>query len=377
MISIDTDFPGGNITVVSIDGDTVTLRPDNRGGGEWFHWYFRVRGAGTRKLRFIFDVKTNFMLGVVGVLGPAVSLDEGRTWNWLGPAHGPGNSFAYNFTGDGEVRFAVAIPYTRADLDAFLARPEVAHLSRDVICHTPKGRPVELLRLGGPLRAGASAVLLTARHHACESTASFVLEGIMEAALANDEVGQWLRANVTIFVVPMVDVDGVEDGDPGKRRLPHDHVQDYVTQPPRYPEIAAIQSLVTNWPPGALRVAMDLHCPLLSGWTNNEFYFVGNPDAAQWTQVIAFSECLARVRPGILAPDSKYDLPFGRDWNNGSHAAQSAAAWLGKHVREGFAVTVEIPYARMGGEDVSPARARALGQDLAAAMAQYVGRRID
>ena len=46
-LRIDADFPGGNIIVDGIEGDTAFLRPNLRDTqGDWFCWAFRVRGAG-------------------------------------------------------------------------------------------------------------------------------------------------------------------------------------------------------------------------------------------------------------------------------------------------------------------------------------------
>ena len=63
----------------SIQGDTVLLRQDPRDTqGFWFYWYFRVRGAAGRTLNFTFTGGD-----VLGVRGPAASMDGGRTWKWL------------------------------------------------------------------------------------------------------------------------------------------------------------------------------------------------------------------------------------------------------------------------------------------------------
>lgn len=121
-----------------------------------------------------------------------------------------------------------------------------------------------------------------------------------------------------------------------------------------------------------LGVALDLHCPLLSGWTNNELYFVGTPADAQWPRVVAFIETFDRLRRGPLPHDPQYDLPFGRDWNTGEHAAHTAAAWFAGQIDDGFAATLEVPYAIAGGQPVTPESARALGRDLAAALAESV-----
>ena len=55
-IQIDADFPGGNIIVDSIYGDTIFLRQDLRDTeGNWFYWSFRIRGAANRTLNFNFS----------------------------------------------------------------------------------------------------------------------------------------------------------------------------------------------------------------------------------------------------------------------------------------------------------------------------------
>ena len=74
-IVVDCDFPGGNIIMDAIEGDDVFLHQDLRDTqGHWFYWYFRVRGAAGRALNFAFTKGD-----VIGVLGPAVSMDCGRS----------------------------------------------------------------------------------------------------------------------------------------------------------------------------------------------------------------------------------------------------------------------------------------------------------
>src|SRR5215213_4902724 len=80
QLKIDADFPGGNIAVDAVEGDTVRIHPDLRDTeGNWFYWAFRVTGAQNRTLTFEFTQQQP-----VGVRGPAVSLDDGVNWSWLG-----------------------------------------------------------------------------------------------------------------------------------------------------------------------------------------------------------------------------------------------------------------------------------------------------
>ncbi len=79
-----------------------------------------------------------------------------------------------------------------------------------------QGSPVPYITLG----EGSKSVILTARHHACESTGNYVLEGMLEELLRHP------LPDTTVFCVPFVDYDGVIRGDQGKSREPHDHNRD-------------------------------------------------------------------------------------------------------------------------------------------------------
>jgi hypothetical protein len=140
-LKVDADFPGGNIIVDKIEGDDIHLHQDLRDtAGDWFYWHFRVRGGQGRDLTFHFT-KGN----PIGVRGPAVSSDAGKTWKWLGAASVRGASFHYRAPAKAsEVRFCFAFPYQAHDLDAFLRRfAKNPHLKVESLCKTKKGRDVQ------------------------------------------------------------------------------------------------------------------------------------------------------------------------------------------------------------------------------------------
>ena len=76
-----------------------------------------------------------------------------------------------------------------------------------------------------------------------------------------------------MLAIPFMDRDGVEDGDQGKNRTPHDHNRDY-NERPLYPEVSALMKLGESLKPRVL-VATDLHCPHIRGEWNDRVYLVG------------------------------------------------------------------------------------------------------
>ena len=110
----------------------------------------------------------------------------------------------------------------------FLAEHEQnLHLVVRELCRTRGGRSIERIHLGKLDGLPEHSVLLTCRHHSCESVASYVLEGMMAAVLADTDDGAWFRKNAKVLAVPFMDKDGVEEGDQGKNRKPRDHGRDY------------------------------------------------------------------------------------------------------------------------------------------------------
>jgi len=380
-ITVDAAFPGGNITVESIADEHVALHQDVRDTqGDWFYWCFRARGAAGRTVRFAFTGSN-----VIGVRGPAVSLDGGVTWDWLGRGCVDGKAFDYRFDADAsDVRFSMGMPYVQTHLEAFLARHAGnPHLAAETLCTTRKGRAAEMVRFGrkcgaaalggersapeGGCTAAPIALVVTCRNHACEMMADYALEGLIEAALADDDVGEWFRENVDGLAVPFADKDGVEDGDQGKNRRPHDHGRDY-GEGSIYPTVRAIKDLVPRWSANRPLVALDLHCPWIRGDLNEHIYAVASDDDAAWARSQVFSTVLEETAGGPLPYAADGNLPFGEAWNTYNGPRLSFKRWAERQPNAILTTAFELPYANAGGVAVTQETARAFGRDLAAAL---------
>jgi len=367
--AIDAAFPGGNILVPKIEGDTVQLAPDNRDSKlPWFYWYFRVTGAGGRKLTFLF-IKNN-----VGVRGPGVSVDGGKSWNWLGAASVVDGTFSFTFpAGADDVRFSMGMPYLRADLDRCLAKhKDNPFLQIDTLTKSRKGRDVPMLRIGDKQKKARYVIAITCRHHCCEMMASYVVEGLIEGALADDAAGRWLRENVECFFFPFMDTDGVEDGDQGKNRAPHDHNRDYATEP-LYPEVAALKERLPALSKGRPLVFLDMHDPALRTDIHETLHFLEPEERDQAARMDKLCSYLERDQQGPIIYRKANNLRFGSGYNTHvERPSPLSAGWARSLPNTVLGCTIETAYANAGGCEVNTHSARELGRDLAVALKHFL-----
>lgn len=359
-VTINSEFPGGNAKVTANSDGSVHLEPDLRGGRPWFYWCFEAASKKPGRVTFVFPEKVaGFKDGAIGFQGPAISADLGKTWKWMGRDQVDGDSFFYEFVEAGErVRFAVTIPYVQTDLDDFLHKnASNAYLKKSVLTKSRNGREVELLQISSP-GSNVKPMLVTGRHHATETIASYVLEGFLQEAMSESESAKEFRKKHVLYAVPFVDKDGVEEGDQGKNRRPHDHNRDYGEES-IYPEVQAIKKLDKE---KNFRFALDFHCPTLVMNDHQVMYFVGPKEHPQYNfeNVTEFAGWIKRglpktapVGPYVWLRPSKTPAPMNSNYFGFKKGAIMAA-------------TLEIPFAPPG-KATDPASCRKYGQTILAA----------
>lgn len=239
---IHADFECGNIRVLRTEGVHIYLQNELRGTTrDYCYWAFCVEGAQGMTLSFHLDKEW------VGEFGAAVSHDCIH-WEWMDSRDTPA-SFTYTFGADETVvYFAHDAAYTPT---RWRTVSQELGLVNDVLCRSPEGRETPCVRLG----QGSRHIVLASRHHACESTGTYILEGFLREYLASP------MEDTTLFVVPFVDYDGVCNGDQGKGRAPYDHNRDYVDAP-IYPEVREIMRYAKEQP---VYMGFDFHAPSHTG----------------------------------------------------------------------------------------------------------------
>jgi hypothetical protein len=353
----------------------VKVRPDLRDTGDnWFYWYFRVTGASARTIRF------EFPGSFISSFGPAVSTDGGKIWQWLYYTPNPdGSSFEYSFNkNEKEVRFSMCVPYLHSDFKDFFA-PYRDHpfVSTGSLSLSRKGRKIERILIKDPGITQKYRILLTARHHSCEAMASYALEGIIESVLTGEEESMlWLRENAAFYIVPFMDIDGVEDGDQGKNRKPWDHLADYAAES-IYKSTGALREQFPEWAGSDPVMALDLHCPGLRGKWGETIYIVEAADRVVAAEQRKFLDDLKKVNTGELKLHPEKSLiEYGTAWNKSSGGGKNLGfrEWVSRMDHSLVAATLEIAYSNNNGQKVTPDNARLLGKDLANAIARYLRR---
>ncbi len=344
---IHKNFVGGNISVKEIAGDVVYLENELRDTTEnWFYWAFCVEGAQGKTVTF------KLQKNRVGYFGPAVSHDL-KEWRWLNECNG--EEFTYTFGKDeSKVYFAHNMLYHPDRFFEFAAKKG---LKVDTLCTSRKGRATPCITVG----EGELSIILTARHHACEATGSYVLEGVLSGLIDRPIEG------ATLFCVPFVDYDGVLDGDQGKSRVPHDQNRDYgANEESIYAETAAIRKYADE---NGCNLAFDFHSPWHKGGRNDLVFIVQTlPEKVE--KLNLFGNILeGQITPNAMKYKKSNDIAPYTEWNK-----PSAQIWRNMSAKPecDLAFTLETAYFGTPDNRVSQDRLVELGRCFARAIKEYV-----
>ena len=115
---------------------------------------------------------------------------------------------------------AYAEPYTFSNLQRYLKSIEKLttkfYCSKEILCYTILGNPCYLLTITSPQSSNRKTpkqgIVLTARVHPGETVGSWMLQGVIEFLLSENKYAEMLRKNYVFKIVPMLNPDGVING---------------------------------------------------------------------------------------------------------------------------------------------------------------------
>ena len=321
MFEISKDFTGGNIEVISANNNEVKLQRELRDtSDEWFYWAFCVKGAQGKTVKF--DIGDDYL----GPFGPAVSHDL-ENWQWLNKRDSD-RCFTYTFSEDEKcVYFAHNMLYHPKRFADFAKK---RNLKPQTIAKAKNGDDIPYVTFG----TGDEYILLTARHHACESTGNYVLEGVLE------ELIKCLPNNLSVMCVPFVDYDGVVNGDQGKNRIPHDHNRDYGKNvPPIYNTVKFIRDFAGTH---NIKYAFDFHSPW-HRYNENDTVFIPMKNYRQIKDITKFSAIFEKENEkNTLKYFVKNNMLPDIKWNNSGSSC--FGSYMGEMTDSVLSFTLETCY---------------------------------
>ncbi|HYI48300.1 MAG TPA: M14-type cytosolic carboxypeptidase [Allosphingosinicella sp.] len=334
-LSVTSAFDGGNIHVVSIEGELIDLEIVKDRSSDFYQWfYFRVTGGSGRAL-------TLRILNCAGAAYPdgwpgyraCVSLDR-EEWTRTDTSYADGVlTIALTPTSD-SVWIAYFAPYTMErhhDLVAEVAAaPGVDYRS---LGRTLDGRELDYFRLdGGPLQ-----VWLYARQHPGETMAEHWMEGALERLLDEaDPVTRRLRQKATFHIVPNMNPDGSFRGHLRTNAAGVNLNREWhAPSAERSPEVLYVRDEMDRT---GVDFAMDIHgdeaiaANFLAG-------FEGVPGWRQEQQDLfdAFGEAFLRASPDFQT-DKGYQIPGPGQANLSMSTAQLAERF------GAVSMTLEMPF---------------------------------
>ena len=289
----------------------------------------------------------------------ASSIMDGVTdesWNNYVEQIDDSRSFTYSFGPDeNEVFFSHNMRYSTAQFAALCTE---LGLKPQTLCVSERGRPVPCVSFG----SGSKTLLFTSRHHACESTGTYLMEGVMRTLIGHVPEGY------KVMCIPFVDMDGVVDGDQGKCRAPYDHNAAYIDEP-IYESTRAIQNLAKE---EDMAICIDLHSPWHFGERHDVVHIVRNFLMPE--QQARFGKLLTarnQLHPGALRYDTANDLPFGVEWNTKT-TCRNFVKWFAKNTSALLTLTIETAYFGTADNVVSQPKLIELGVCVAEAVCDYL-----
>lgn len=243
------------------------------------------------------------------------------------------------------VYIAFCYPYTMENLNHFTAGRQSPYFKQRILGKTKKGRDFPMLLIGDTeTGTEKQLVVCVARQHAGEVSGSYVLEGIIEAALAETELGRTIRERMVLTAFPFADLDGVEEGRYGKNRPPVDMNRDWSVNP-QHPEVKMMQGEIGRLAEQfRYTLFIDIHAPQPGG---NSYLIpskISTMDKSKWHQFWNFYRAFDQaVQPIFTRGLDDFD-PGSLNWSSSSYLLVAKQYHSIKYGATGM--TMEVSYHR-------------------------------
>jgi murein tripeptide amidase MpaA len=215
MISVTSNFDGGNIEIVSAaEAGNVQLKIRNDTKAEFFQWfYFRISGVKSKLLsmNILNAGEASYPEGWEGYQARA-SYDK-QTW-FLVPSRFDGKVLSIEHQPEQDsVFYAFFAPYSyEQHLDFVSKIQKMPFCELQSLGKTIENRDIDFLKIGDE-KPGKKKIWVLGRQHPGESMASFFMEGFISRLLSReDPVSRVLLEKAVFYMVPFINPDGAIAG---------------------------------------------------------------------------------------------------------------------------------------------------------------------
>ncbi len=366
-IRISSAFDGGNIRVVSTNGDSAILeipRDTHSEFAQWFH--FRVTGEPGAELVLTLQGldKSAYPMGWPGYRA-RVSEDR-LDWTQAETDYADGRLTVHHTLVTGSAWFAYHAPYTTEMHDDLVAWAASSGARHDVLGWSVQDRSIDRLRIGH----GDKPVWLYGRQHPGEPMAEWWMEGALERLLdPEDAVARVLADACTIHLVPNMCPDGTAMGHLRTNAVGANLNREWVD--PTWERAPEVRCVLDAMDESGVALAMDVHGDEA---IPHAFFagFEGIADHRADRQALyeRFRDTLAARTPDFQTARG-YPLTAPRSGNLSMSTNQLAQRF------GAVAITLEMPF--KDNDDCpdpergwSPARSKQLARDCLAVLAEVV-----
>jgi PKD repeat protein len=209
------DFESGNIANVQqigFDSLTFEIRLDDQHGDTYGWYYFAIVGNSGRTVTLFLSNPDGWQNQTCN---PLFSNDN-RHWERVAEVWRQGSMIGFRqHLGADTVWFAQDFPFTLTQMYAYLDTQESSpHVQRETLGYSVHDRPIDMVTITDPdwPDERKKTVWLISRQHPMESPPTFLLRGFLDWVLEDPEFSRYWQKDITLKVVPIVNVDGVAEG---------------------------------------------------------------------------------------------------------------------------------------------------------------------
>ena len=202
---------------------------------------------------------------------------------------------------------AFAQPYTFTNLQNYLRVAELTksqYLKREILCYSLIGTPCDLLTITGVGLGKKKGVVLTGRVHPGESVSSWMMQGVIDFLLSEDKMAEYLRRKFIFKIVPMVNPDGVIQGNYRTSLAGYDLNRRY-TSPSKilHPTIFHTKKMAKQF---AKSCPLILYCDFHGHSKSKNVFMYGNTSEDSPEQYRIFPYIMSKMCTHFSFKDSKF-----------------------------------------------------------------------